>query len=329
MDPTDVITLLGQREGRKLRFRPEDHDPIVPYISLYSNAAMRKTVVKGHNHIGHDNEARMQFVDHLFTRIIAPHIDINTPTLHGDFLIELHDSYSYLSRGNEHSLYKGAMTWSKRKNHEHTVLLPDIYQLVNYQGMITKDPFPTHSAKPYDKIGFFGTTTGDRSPRLNQRIQTCIWSLQHRDMLDAYTTSVAQMSEMDILETIGAATMKQIVHDRVSHDDMFKYKFILDIPGNTASWDRVPLILQSNSLLFKMPCADMTWYYPLLHARTHYVAVNHHSMRSQMTYYMNNPKEVQFMIDSANQFHKMFLHGNHATMYMVALMEEAAHNLAA
>jgi hypothetical protein len=329
MDPTDVITLLGQKEGRKLRFRPDDHDPIVPYINLsISPSTNAKSTVKGHNHIGHDNESRMPFVENLITNMIAPHMDRETPRLNGDFLFELHDSYSYLPRGDEIALYKGAMTWSKRTQHDHVVLLPDIYQFANYQGLVSKDPFTSWQSKPLNKIGFYGTTTGNRSPLLNQRINTCIWSLQHRDIIDAYITSIAQMSTSDVVETIGIGTAKQIIHDKVDHASLFKYKFLLDIPGNTASWDRVPLVLQSQSLLFKMPCSDMVWYYPLLHNRTHYVAANHHNMQSQLTYYLNNPKEAQFIIDSANKFYKTFLHGNHAIMYTVALMEEAAHNLA-
>jgi len=328
MDPSEVIVHLAQKEGKKLRYRPDDHDPVVPFIRV---TGKRLGHIQPFNHIGHDNEARMDFVRHLFTNIIGPSFHTHTPALQGDFNIELHDSYSYLPRGCEEALYTGCMTWSKNRTHNHVVLLPDLYQLSNYGNgsLITPDSFSSWSQKPLDKIGFFGTTTGNRSPLLNQRIQTCVWARDHKDIVDAYITKVAQMSEQDVVQSIGVSAFKDILHDRVSHQDMFKYKFLLDIPGNTASWDRVPLVLQSKSLLFKMPCSDMTWYYPLLHNNTHYVAVGHNSIESNLKYYLANPKEANFIIDCANKFANTFLTGRHALLYTTALMEEAAHNLAA
>ena len=305
MDNLDVICTLAQTEAKKFKFG----DDRLPWFEIENNK-----VVDNGNHQGHDNADRMGFFCHHLTQHVLSHLPTaNTKTRYS---IELHDSNSYLDNSYD---YSGCMVWAKNKKDKGVVLIPDPYQLSNYGGTLVKDT----SVKTTDKIGFYGSTTGSRNPVKNERIQTALWSLDHRDIIDCYITNIVQMSR-DTFTSIGDKH-ERIMHPFIRLDDMLQYKYLLDINGNTTSWNRVPQILNSKSVLFKLKGTDMSWYYPLLHDGTHFVAVNHHNMRSKLAYCRNNPKEMDFIIANANRFVTSFLKPNHANFYLVSLLEEIQH----
>lgn len=322
MDSTENIIFAARQHAKRFVIVKEDRKGLhadLPGFRLYKNQLGRYEF-HGFNYENHDNAERMAFFEFVLKKFIFPNIEKGLD-LSGLYNIELHDSYSYLQ--NEFD-YSNCLTWSKRKDDFKGVLIPDVYHLGGFgQKLGVADSIPW--GKKVNKVSFFGTTTGDRRPEHNTRIKTCIWSLGHRNTCDFYITKVAQMAVKDVVQA--HPLFEKVYRDPVEPWEVHKYKFNLDIPGNTCSWDRVPLLLNSKTLMFKMPCHDMCFYYPYLQNLLHYVGVSsEQDILQKYNYYMNNQEEAKFMIINANKFVKSYLQQHHAFLYMVSLFEQAAIN---
>jgi len=312
MDNFETITYLGTEQGKRLKpiETPEELKKGVPWFRIQG-----REVTSFGGHIGHDNADRLPFFTQYLTTNVLPHVEA-LAKLDGYYNIELHDTYSYLKNGID---YRNCLTWSKRKEDRDVILLPDLYHICNFGDKLQKHVDTLDwASKPCDRIGFWGTTTGERDPKKNERLKMCDWSVDHPET-EFYITKVAQMDAKDVQTAY--PRFDEFSSASISPETMFDYKFLLDIPGNTCSWDRVPLVLNSKSLLFKMPCRDMCFYYPLLHSGTHFASVNTFNMLNQRKFYLSNPRIARFMTECANKFATDFLHARHALMYTVGLFE--------
>lgn len=323
MEPLEAIVHLAKQEARHLTpLRSlEEVNKTIPYFCVTKNDD-KKYTLQGFNAACHDNADRLPWFLSYMSQQVLPNVD-SAIDVSGYYQIELHDTYVYLDNGKD---YTNTLTWSKHKGDSHVVLLPDCYNIAGYGGRFeaatnksNQDTTPWQ--KKQSKIAFFGTTTGDRDPLKNKRIQTALWALEHREYTDIYITRVAQIDHSIIAKCV--PRFREIYRAPTQEDELFKYKYALDIPGNTCSWDRVPAIMNSRSLLFKAPCDDMCTYYPLLHAGEHYVSVNSYNMQNQFLFYENNPDQAQFITKCANKFRTQYMNGSAALAYTVALFEEA------
>jgi len=340
MDPNETIAYVARQEAKHYRFstsvealdaaREEDEQEggnkkPLPYLAVTRDPVTGAYRATGHRHVGHANEARMPFLEAYLTQRVLPYLDPAVDA-RGVYAVELHDSYSYLAA--EAGRYRNCLVFSKHREHRQVVLMPDIFQMSKYGGVLgLKDAVPWESKS--DKVAFFGTTTGDTDPRRNTRVQACLWALPHRDTAcDFYLTHVAQMSVAQLAAGLegGTATLARLMHPRVPEAHHHRYKFLLNLPGNTCAWNRLPMILNARSLCFHYtPCMDMCWYYPLLHARTHYVpCADLEAVLTQRRYYLANPREAGAMADRANAFVQQFLAGHQDVLYMVHLWEAMA-----
>lgn len=319
MNNKEAIVFLGEKEGSRLRisYSIEDINKAIPYFRLKKTDS-GDYYMMGHNYLSHDNAERMNFFLSYLKQFVIPNVSKSTD-LTGYYNIELHDSNSYLV--NDHD-YNNCLVWSRNKNDRNPILLPDIYQMTNYDNKLaTKDHLEWHAKT--NQIAFFGTTTGDMDPSKNARLQWCAWRAQQMSKsCDYYITKVAQMSVENIINAYGENLWQKMYRAYVPHTELHKYKFSLDIPGNTASWDRVPVVLNSKSLLFKAPCTDMCFYYPLLRKGDHYIDVpTPDDAVRQQQYYLSNDSDCKRIITNANNFVRDFLTPNAAIRYMVALFE--------
>lgn len=315
MNAQENIINIAQLAGKRLKPSRDvttvEHDNI-PYFQIVNS-----NTVKGYNYEKHDNAPRMKFFENVLPMVLNKLKGLDMNGLY--FNVELHDTYSYL-KSYTSSSYNNCLVWSKRKTDEFVILLPDLYHLNNFNGKLKyRDTLDWNNK--IDKIGFWGTTTGDIDPLKNQRIQTCLWSIPYRKTIDFYITNIAQMTAKDIF--IKIPDFQSIYSTYKTDEEMLKYKFLLDIPGNTCSWDRVPFIMNSKSLLFKAPCQDMCFYYPFMKSGTHYIDVDNSYILSTMEYYKNNPKEAEMIIENANYFVSSYLQQSSAYLYMSTLFQES------
>ena len=319
MDNLDTISYLASTEGHKLKIHNEINtiNKNIPFFHLEKNNDGFYDI-KMFNYEKHDNADRMVFFSKYLTDRVLRLVD-KSYDLTGYYNIELHDTYSYLNNGVD---YSNCLVWSKNVKDHHTILMPDLYHLIDFGGKLKDKDVISWESKT-DAVGFYGSTTGSRNPTTNQRIKTCMWARDHRHFTDFHITNIVQMDPQVVFNKV--PDIQQVLTHPVHHTALYKYKFLLDIPGNTCSWDRVPLVLNSNSLLFKMPCDDVCFYYPLMHQKEHFISVNHHNMFANFMYHKNNPFESKEIVKRANSFVENYLKPQHALMYLVYLFEQAGY----
>jgi hypothetical protein len=320
---SSIIQDLARNEGKKLKIKTsiDDINTQIPFFELCSDG------IKVGGYKQHDNAPRMIYWAQYMVHNILPNLDRETrQQLNGFYNIELHDSYSYLE--TNYTDYNNCLVWSKRKYHEDdVVLLPDLYQLGNYSNKFKHVKDNILFEQKNDKIGFWGTTTGNKNPRENERIKICMHFHdidQQHEISDCFITRIAQMKKETVLNYY--PSFSNIYKPVVSINQQYNYKFLLNIPGNTCSWDRVPMIMFSNSLLLNTQCSDECFYYPLLKNNKHYVEVLEvDDIKNKRLYYLNNPNETKQIIHEANIFANQYLNANCAKEYVIQLFKECAY----
>lgn len=292
---------------------PKTYDNIdkdLPYFKIDSNKN-----IDMFNYKTHDNAPRMPYICSYILYNIIPYVKGD---LTGYYNIQLHDTYTYL---NDDKNYKDVLCFGKFKDEKGPVCLPDCYFLGDWNGKYNdfKDKLSWQNKK--DKICFYGTTTGNRNPLLNERIQTCLWAIDKPEC-DFYITNIAQIDQKVLIKTI--PDFFKIYTKRVSMIEQLKYKYHLLIDGNTKKWDVDTYF--TNSLAFSMPSKDMLWYSSLLCDKREFVEVDKDSMINTYLYYQNNPKEVELITSNAQRIAKELFKSSIAREYMIDLFENIASN---
>lgn len=318
MDPLESVESIASMQGSYLtphHYREQVNFDL-PYLHVFRDD-MNRWRVQGYGHIGHDNEGRMAPMCWFLENMVLPHVAADAG---GFYNIELHDSYTYL--GRDYEMYDGVLTFSKHREHHSAVVVPDMYQMAAYGGMLAKDTVPW-STKRDSVIGAY-TTTGDRNPFKNDRIQTCIWSVKHRPKCNLYITKIAQMSADDVRQVPG---VDAVMASYIPFEEQLRHKYLLSLKGNTETWDQAKW-LASGSLVLKKKHDDVCWYSPLMHDRTHVVLCgDNEDIIKAVDYYTHNGDEACHIVKNANKFVQDFLYPQHkAIVYWVRLLESAASN---
>jgi hypothetical protein len=112
---------------------------------------------------------------------------------------------------------------------------------------------------------FRGSDTGQISDDLlNQRVSFCN-KFKNSDIIDAKITAFHHFNSA-MLSDLGI-NINEISSDFSSHQEQLQHKYIIDICGNTAAWDRIAWVTASNSILVKIKsneCLDQCWYWPYI-----------------------------------------------------------------
>lgn len=327
MDAADAITYLAHAEAMRIRPVTDDEEmaeyaergKALPYFTVRRDGMGRLTA-SGSGHAGHDNEERMPFMVDFLNRRVLPMVD-PAANVKGHYRIELHDSYSYLPNSGE---YENALSFCRpRGATESVALLPDPYHIAGFGGLLSvRDSTPWDQKR--SRMFFAGTTTGDRDPARNARIRACVWSLDHRDISEFYITNVAQMTA----EHAAAAVprFRETLRPPVPPDAHFRFRFQVNIVGNTACWSRVPMIMSSRCLMLHVRHADAMWYYPALQEGTHYVGVDGcDDLARVYAQCRGSDAWCQSVVANANRFAEAFFAPRRPESYAAQLLEAAAH----
>jgi hypothetical protein len=296
----------------------EDIDKRLPYFNI--SKANDKYKIEMFNYGNHDNAPRMPYVmNYLGTRVL--------PFVKGDltgfYNIQLHDTYTYLNDGLD---YKDVLCFGKLKGDKGPVQIPDCYMLGDWGGKYrgwfdgsVKDSMEW--SDKMNKIVFAGTTTGSRDPKINERIQTCVWARDKAEC-DFYITSIAQIEPRHILQEV--PEFKYIYRPPIPMSEQMKYRYQLVIDGNTTRWN--PDVYFTKTLAFHWPSKDMLWYSPLLKDGFEYVGVDKDTLMNNYNYYQSNPREANVMIANANKMAWSVFKEEVCQKYMIALFENIANN---
>jgi hypothetical protein len=312
-----IVNIAVKNAKRCHPKRSEDLDKTLPYFELSKNIFGRYDASFGGTS-GHDNEPRMQFVLDFFKTNVFPNIDHNLD-ISGCYNLELHDSFSYLENDKD---YTNVLSFGSIKDDHRGIMIPDAYFMGNWgnQQSSIKDPLPFSNKQ--SKIIWVGTSTGKRLPPQNERIQTCLWSLDRRHFCDFYVTKVAQIDPTLIP---GIPRFNEIFRDPINIGEQMKYKYHWVMDGNASTWNVWEYF--TNSLVMKKKSDNILWYSELFKDKEHFIGVDDmESLESTYKYYENNQNEATNIIKSANKLARDLFKPLVCQYYCVNLFESIAHN---
>ncbi len=131
--------------------------------------------------------------------------------------------------------------------------------------------------KPFEqkinKVCFFGSDTGRKFPNGTvQRINLC----------NKYKNSNLVVAK--ITNFIEHPVQNDIYSNPVSISEQLNYKYILNINGNTTSWERLIWAMKSNSFcLFLKPPShqdEISWYYHIFDLSQYFITVDENSIEN-------------------------------------------------
>lgn len=318
MNTLECIADLARQNGK--RAGPKRLEDVVgkgiPYISIERSGG--RWVCTGHGHTGHDNEQRMDLYVAYMNHAILP--NIREVDIGGYYNIELHDSYTYL--GRERGMYRDCLVFSRFKDDTGPVAIPDPYMVGNWGGGLAEieDNLPWEEKK--DVVCFYGTTTGNRDPRQNRRIQMCLWATG-RDSYDFKINNIAQMTPADILGA-GVDLGKIYTAHRVGVAEQMKNRFMFLPDGNTCKFD--VWNWKTGVLGLKDESKDVMWYGPMMRDGEHFVEVNEKTMENERLYYNANPTEAKRITCNANRLADEIFKPMAHMYYTTTLFQEMALN---
>lgn len=279
---TDLAKCEAQRYSPKLGDITNDDDKI--QITITNNVPVLTKKSGDPAFWGFRENAVFQF----FQRVCV-FASRHSVLLNGSYTAGLHDSY----------IDNLGILVLARNAESHNCMLPDIPSMNGHK--LYKDDIPFE--KKRDKAIFVGCTTGVSDPAKNQRLQLCNWALSVNDV-DAYINAIVQMQPIDVVR-VYPNCVKFITNFMNVHAQL-EYKHVINVDGNTSSWERLPWILNSNSLCIKNKSPEMCWFYPLLRNGTQYCEYNDFS--DILDIMRMNDFEKRQIILNANVFADVYLH---------------------
>lgn len=241
----------------------------------------------------------------VFDSFILP--DSSTKTAPKYIDVSLHDFVGH--KMNTLDYPHSIASFSTLHSDTHNILIPDLYAMQHYNGKLTIDEQPT--LKKQNRALFIGSSTGPADITTNQRVRLCR-AAQTIDWLDAYISDIVNFAydNEDAMRVLLPLT-----HSRMTIPQQREYRHILCVDGNTACWDRLPWVLASNCVCWKMESEHVCWYYPFLEPWVHYVPFTLDTLEETWRRVSGDLPGQLRMVQAANQFVKDFLRPEAHALY--------------
>lgn len=193
----------------------------------------------------------------LFFKFLASRFEL--PDLH--FGIFLGDGIEEVPPSIEVPL----LTFAKESNYQGPILIPDFEMLQGYQALnleiekgIDLHPWEEKISQAFWRGGTAGRYfLGSPDVAKTERQKLVEQSQQYPQEIDAFFTGTPQCS----LEYRNFLFEKGLIRSSTSLQDHFKYRYLIDIDGNTCTYSRLYWILRSNSVPLKQKSTSIQWYY--------------------------------------------------------------------
>lgn len=188
-----------------------------------------------------------------------------------EFFISLHDGLPYVVNN---PLNIQILTFAKNKFLPYT-MIPDVYYL-SRNGYKDSEEDRVPWENKLNIMYWRGSSTGGHISWSNwksiPRLQLALMSLSHDTVLDAKITDLVQIQEGEtgLTEYI---RHKGLVVDKVPFTEFHRYKYLINVDGNSCAWDSMFLKLKSKSVVFHVESDNIQWYYEHLVPWKHYIPI--------------------------------------------------------
>jgi hypothetical protein len=187
----------------------------------------------------------------------------------GNFLIEAGDCFP-----STEDFHKPAgldlLVYSKHRSQPYT-LIPDPYFIGSLGYRDYSDTVHWEDKIP---VAFWrGASTGDEIRWDNwERIPRVRLAKMSNASLDAKIVDLVQIGDAPGLRDF-LKTQPFYAEGRIPFSEFLKYKFLINIDGNSCAWDSMFKKLRSNSVVLHVDAGQVQWYYHRLKPWVHYIPV--------------------------------------------------------
>lgn len=194
-----------------------------------------------------------------------------TPMPDVDFVLSLKDFLEEC-----HIPQTPCFVFAKKEGTPNRILIPDFKALGGYKklrALIEKanKAFPWSQKK--EEVFWRGSTTGGfftaATWNIFPRSKLVLLSLDYPKIINARFHHVAQC-DPEMPQFMKESSM---VSKSVKKEDHLLYKYLVDVDGNSCTYERCFWILLSNSLLIKQESKNIQWYYGALKPWKHYLPI--------------------------------------------------------
>ena len=219
--------------------------------------------------------------------------------------------------------------FAKKETQDSLVLIPDFKALAGYHSLrdVIEKGNRKFSWKSKKAKGFWrGTSTGGHLTKTNwesfMRARLVLLSLKYPKEIDARFNHVRQC-DPDIPLIM---KKKGMVSKSIKKTDHLKYKYLVDIDGNSCTYERCFWILLSNSLLLKQESQNIQWYYGAIQPNKHYLAIKEDlsDLLQKISWAQEHDEEAQKISERATEFVYDHLSSEDTLLYMYLLLKEYA-----
>lgn len=199
--------------------------------------------------------------------------------------------------------------FARRKDERHE-LLPNVHLL----GRRPRLPAPLPWDAKSDTIYFRGAATGDRSFATNKRVAAC---LAARDIGggDCKLTAFPEVDQ----RFVDHALREGIAAPRAALAEMNRHRFLLDVDGNTSSWDRFHVIGSCGGVPIRFETEwEECWHHHLVEG-VHFVAATRHTLADVVAELRANPQRARTIAGNAARIAREILSPQHVQR----MLEEA------
>lgn len=170
-----------------------------------------------------------------------------------------------------------------------------------------------------------GVTTGGRfdEPRWESipRARLVAASRARPDLIDARFTRFVQGAEAN--PTLATRDWRSV---EISPADSVRFRYLIDVDGNSSSWSRLRWVLRSGSLVLKQSSDFAQWYYRWLAPGRHYVPVAHDlgDLASTIQWARDNDGAAQVIGEEGRRFAHRHLGRAEAFLHLLAVLDGVA-----
>jgi hypothetical protein len=194
------------------------------------------------------------------------------------------------------------------------ILIPDLYAMMNYSNRLSFKDNISYENK-YKKAIFIGSSTGSLIVELNERLHMCN-KYRNNPNIHCFINNLCQVSEENTKEIY--PNYNDFITTSMTIENQCKYRYIINIDGNTTAWDRVPWILNSNSVLLMKNSKNKCWYTDFLIPNIHYIPFDNDT---DLEAIVSSDEDRTDIIRNANQFVKDYLTHDKHIFYMKCLLQ--------
>lgn len=240
-----------------------------------------------------------------------------------DFIVSLEDGFE----GNPG--IGPCLVFAKREDADSLILIPDIKALAGYgklRKMIPEANAQISWDKKLAKTFWRGSSTGGYSTLTTweklARAQLVLLSMSYPQDIDARFNSVVQCDP----EVPPLMKAKGMVSSSVSRPDHLKYKYLVDVDGNSCSYERYFWLLLSNSLVIKQVTPNIQWYYGALEPYKHFLPVKEDlsDLMEKIEWARQHDDEARMMAERSTEFVENNLSSEDTLVYLSLLLKEYA-----